>query len=136
MISLGDTLVVLAAGVLAGVVGTGGAIASLVSYPALLAIGLPALTANVTNIVALVALGPGAAVASRPELRGRGPWIRRAIPVTAAGGDGSGVAGGAGVAGAGAAGAGLGGEVGASSERATPTATVSANNAAAATTVG
>ncbi|WP_206337310.1 sulfite exporter TauE/SafE family protein [Streptomyces sp. Z26] len=75
-----------AAGVLAGLVGTAGGITSLVSYPALLAVGVPALAANVANIVAGVACWPGAALASRPELAGRGPWLRRWTPVAAAGG--------------------------------------------------
>ena len=74
------------AGVLAGVVGTAGGITSLVSYPALLWAGVPPLQANVVNIVALVACWPGSAVASRPELAGRGPWLRRWSVVAAAGG--------------------------------------------------
>jgi uncharacterized membrane protein YfcA len=77
MISASDVLVLLLAGVLAGTVGSAGAIASLVSYPVLLAVGLPALSANVTNIIAVAACWPGSALASRPELRGRGPWVRR-----------------------------------------------------------
>jgi hypothetical protein len=40
-----------AAGALAGTVGTAGGITSLVSYPALLAAGVPALPADVANIV-------------------------------------------------------------------------------------
>ena len=54
---------------LAGVVGTAGGITSLISYPALLAAGVPALAASVVNNVALVACWPGSALASRPELR-------------------------------------------------------------------
>ena len=75
----------LGAGVLAGVVGTAGGITSLISYPALLAVGLTALPASVTNIVALVACWPGSALASRPELAGRGPWLRRWAAVAVAG---------------------------------------------------
>ncbi len=63
-------VLVATAGVLAGIVGTAGGIASLISYPALLAVGVQALTANVANIVALVTCGPGAALVSRPELEG------------------------------------------------------------------
>lgn len=76
----------LAAGLAAGLVGTAGGITSLVSYPALLAVGLPPLPANVSNIVALVACGPGAGLASRPELTGQGSWLRRWAPVAALGG--------------------------------------------------
>jgi uncharacterized protein len=79
-------VLVAAAGVLAGIVGTAGGITSLISYPALLAVGVPALTANVANIVALVACGPGAALASRPELAGRADWVRRWSVAAAAGG--------------------------------------------------
>jgi len=74
-----------AAGTLAGTVGAAGGITSLISYPALLWAGVPALQANVANIVALVACWPGSAAASRPELAGTGRWLRRWIAVSAAG---------------------------------------------------
>jgi uncharacterized protein len=83
---ISQALILLAAGIVAGLVGTAGGITSLVSYPALLAVGIPALAANVTNIVALVTCAPGSALASRPELAGRGPWLRRWAPVAALGG--------------------------------------------------
>ncbi|MEV7802944.1 sulfite exporter TauE/SafE family protein [Microbispora sp. NPDC088329] len=86
MTGIGDAALLAAAGVLAGLVGTAGGITSLISYPALLAAGLPALAANVANIVALVACWPGSALASRPELRGTGPWLRRWVPLSALGG--------------------------------------------------
>jgi uncharacterized protein len=54
------------AGTLAGLVSTVASVASLVSYPVLLAIGLPPLAANVTNTVALLFTGVGAAAGSRP----------------------------------------------------------------------
>jgi uncharacterized protein len=79
-------MLVAGAGVLAGIVGTAGGITSLISYPALLVAGVPALTANVANIVALVTCGPGAALASRPELSGRVGWVRRWSLVAAVGG--------------------------------------------------
>lgn len=81
-----DVLLITAAGAVAGAVGSAGGITSLVSYPALLAAGVPALAANVANIVALVACWPGSALASRQELQGQAPWLRRWIWVTAAGG--------------------------------------------------
>ena len=86
MLSNADTALLVGAGVLAGIVGTAGGITSLVSYPALLAVGVPALPANVANIVALVACWPGSALASQPELVGRGAWLRRWGLVAAAGG--------------------------------------------------
>jgi uncharacterized membrane protein YfcA len=82
----GHLVVLLLAGVLAGVVGSAGGITSLISYPALLLVGIAALPATVTNSVALVACWPGSALSSRPELQGQAPWLRRWIPVVAAGG--------------------------------------------------
>ena len=79
-------LFLILAGALAGLVGTAGGITSLVSYPALLAVGMAPLQASVANLVALVACWPGAAAASQPELRGRGPWLRRWGMVAALGG--------------------------------------------------
>ena len=74
-----------AAGVVAGIVGTGGGITSLVSYPALLAVGLPPLAAAVANLVALVACWPGSALSSRRELTGSGRWLARSLPLAALG---------------------------------------------------
>jgi uncharacterized protein len=81
--------ILVVAGVFAGIAGSAGGVASLISYPALLAVGLHPLAANVTNSVALVGVWPGSALGSRPELRGRWPWLRRWIApmgVIAAGG--------------------------------------------------
>ncbi|GAA0997875.1 sulfite exporter TauE/SafE family protein [Acrocarpospora macrocephala] len=86
MTGLGEIALLAGAGLLAGVVGTAGGITSLISYPALLAVGLPALSANVANIVALVACWPGSALASQPELVGHGVWLRRWVPLSALGG--------------------------------------------------
>jgi hypothetical protein len=86
VIAVAQDALLVAAGVLAGIVGTAGGITSLISYPALLWVGIPALPATVANTVAIVACWPGSAAASRPELRGQGPWLRRWIPVAAAGG--------------------------------------------------
>jgi uncharacterized protein len=79
-------LFLVAAGALAGLVGTAGGITSLVSYPALLLAGLAPVQANVANLVALLACWPGSAVASQPELRGRGAWLRRWGVLAVAGG--------------------------------------------------
>ena len=62
-----------AMGVLAGVVSVVASLASLISYPALLAVGLPPLAANVTNTTALVFVGLGSAAGSRRELAGQRP---------------------------------------------------------------
>ena len=60
--------------------------ASLVSYPALLATGLGAVEANVTNTVALVFSSLGSVSASRPELRGQGRDVARLGAAAVAGG--------------------------------------------------
>jgi uncharacterized membrane protein YfcA len=64
------------AGVAAGLTGSIAGLASLISYPALLATGIPPVTANITNTVALVLNSVGSVSASRPELTGQ----RRRIP--------------------------------------------------------
>ena len=81
-----DLVALLAVGVLAGIVGTVASLASVVSYPALLALGLPPVSANVTNTVALMFTAVGAAAGSRPELAGQGRRVLRLGLVTAAGG--------------------------------------------------
>jgi uncharacterized membrane protein YfcA len=65
---LTTTLLLLLAGVLTGIVGYGAGLASVVSFPALLATGLPALTANVTNTVALIGSTVGGVSSARLEL--------------------------------------------------------------------
>lgn len=84
--TVGDDLFLIVAGAVAGVVGTSGGITSLVSYPALLAVGIAPLLATMTNVAALVVCLPGSALASRPELRGSGHWLARWALVAMAGG--------------------------------------------------
>ncbi|MFI5911955.1 sulfite exporter TauE/SafE family protein [Dactylosporangium sp. NPDC051541] len=83
--------VLLVAGVGGGLVGAVGGVASLVSYPALLAVGLPPVAANVTNSVGLVFSSVGSIAGSRTELAGQARRLRRLIAAAVAGG----VAGGA-----------------------------------------
>lgn len=72
------TLALLAlAGVGAGITGSTAGLASLASYPALLAIGLPPVIANITNTVALIGSSIGSVSGSRVELRGQGRDIKR-----------------------------------------------------------
>jgi uncharacterized membrane protein YfcA len=75
-----------AAGVLGGLTGSIAGLASVATYPALLLVGLPPVTANVTNTVALVFNGIGSVVGSRPELAGQEAWIKRIAPAAALGG--------------------------------------------------
>jgi uncharacterized protein len=69
------------AGVVAGVIGTGGGITTLVAYPSLLAVGIPPLAANVTNSVAMIGSGLGSASRAAPDITGQGAVIRRWVPV-------------------------------------------------------
>jgi uncharacterized protein len=70
------------AGIAAGVLGSGGGVSSLVSYPALLAAGIAPLPANVANLVAGVAIGPGSALSSRRELGETRALLVRLLPAT------------------------------------------------------
>jgi uncharacterized membrane protein YfcA len=81
-----EALVLLAAGTAGGIFSTVVAIASLVTYPVLLALGVPPLAANMTNTVALVFTGAGSVAASRPELAGQGRRVLRLGLFTALGG--------------------------------------------------
>jgi uncharacterized protein len=74
------------AGVGAGLTGSIAGLASLISYPALLAVGIPPVTANVTNTVALVLNSVGSVSASRPELVGQGRRLRRLAVAAVLGG--------------------------------------------------
>ena len=61
----GELLLLLGAGLVAGLTGSIAGLASLVSYPALLAVGLGPVAANVTNTVSLVFSSVGATLGSR-----------------------------------------------------------------------
>jgi uncharacterized membrane protein YfcA len=81
-----EALLLLAAGTLGGIFSTVVSIASLVTYPALLALGVPPLSANMTNTVSLVLTGAGSVLGSKPELAGQGRRVIRLGIVTALGG--------------------------------------------------
>ena len=74
------------AGLGAGLVGSVAGLASLISYPALLATGITPVTANVTNTVALVLSSVGSVSASGPELRGQRPRVLRLAAAAVLGG--------------------------------------------------
>ncbi|CAN5359753.1 sulfite exporter TauE/SafE family protein [soil metagenome] len=79
---LGVALAGLVAGTVNTIVGSG----SLVSFPALLAVGFPPLVANVSNSVGLVPGSVSGAVAYRRELSGqRARGLRLAVPAVAGG---------------------------------------------------
>lgn len=79
-------LLLLVAGVAGGLAGSIAGLASLTTYPALLAVGLSPITANVTNTVALVANSVGSISGSRPELVGQRTRVLRLGAVGLAGG--------------------------------------------------
>ncbi len=81
-----EVIVLLAAGTLGGIFSTVVSIASLVTYPVLLALGVPPLSANMTNTVSLVLTGAGSVASSRPELAGQGQRVLRLGIITALGG--------------------------------------------------
>jgi uncharacterized protein len=81
-----DAALLFAAGVAGGLTGSIAGLASLTTYPALLAVGIAPVPANVTNTVALVFNAIGSMWGSRPELKGQGPWLVRITPVAALGG--------------------------------------------------
>ena len=81
-----EVLALLAAGTLGGIFSTVVSIASLVTYPVLLALGVPPLSANMTNTVSLVLTGAGSVASSRPELAGQGRRVLRLGAITALGG--------------------------------------------------
>ncbi|RZS37904.1 hypothetical protein EV193_105464 [Herbihabitans rhizosphaerae] len=78
-------LLLTAAGVAAGLTGTIAGLASLFSYPALLATGLPPTAANVTNTVALAFGSLGVLPGSRRELTGQRAAVRHLGVACAAG---------------------------------------------------
>lgn len=81
-----DVTLLFAAGIGGGLAGSIAGLASLTTYPALLFIGLPPVTANITNTVTLVANAVGSVWGSRPELKGQGRWLLTVIPIAAVGG--------------------------------------------------
>jgi len=75
-------LAAVAAGLVNALAGGG----SLISFPALTAVGLAPLLANVTNTVALFPGYLGATLAQRRQLAGQGPRLRQLLPMAALGG--------------------------------------------------
>ncbi len=78
-VSAVEAVLLVVAGFGGGLSGSIAGLASLVSYPAPLAVGLPPVSANVTNTVALVCSSAGSITGSRPELRGRKAFVRPLI---------------------------------------------------------
>ncbi|MFN3007346.1 sulfite exporter TauE/SafE family protein [Mycolicibacterium wolinskyi] len=81
-----DIALLFVAGIAGGLAGSIAGLASVATYPALLLVGLPPVTANVTNTVAMVFNGIGSVWGSRPELAGQGAWLKRVVPIAVIGG--------------------------------------------------
>lgn len=69
--SITSSLLILLAGIGAGFVGYAVGASSLVSYPALLAFGIPPVLANASNTVGVVGTGIGGVMGARKELKGQ-----------------------------------------------------------------
>jgi uncharacterized membrane protein YfcA len=78
-----DMALLVVAGLVAGAVNAAAGGGSLISFPALLAVGYPSIAANVTNAVALLPGYLGGSLAYRAELEGQRPRVR-ALGVTSA----------------------------------------------------
>jgi uncharacterized protein len=81
-----EVLLLVAAGIGGGLAGSIAGLASVSTYPALLLVGLPPVTANIANTVALVFNGVGSVWGSLPELRGQTRVLKQLLPVCVAGG--------------------------------------------------
>jgi uncharacterized membrane protein YfcA len=81
-----EALAVLLGGVWAGTINTVVGSGTLVSFPILVAVGLPPVTANVSNTIGLVPGSLTGAWGYRRELRGQGHRLRWLMPATTLGG--------------------------------------------------
>jgi hypothetical protein len=82
----GHAVLLVLGGFGAGLTGSMAGLASLASYPALLAVGIPPIAANVTNTVALLANTVGTAASTQRELSGHRNRLIRLSVFAAAGG--------------------------------------------------
>jgi uncharacterized membrane protein YfcA len=78
--TLGQALILAAAGLVAGTASAMAGGASILTFPVLLAMGVPALPANVTNSVGLTPIVIGTALGAIPELRPQGERIVALMP--------------------------------------------------------
>ena len=83
---LSHAVLILLAGMAAGVINTVVGSGTLVTFPTLLAFGYPQVTANVSNTLGLVAGGLSGTFGYRSELRGLSTVLRRLAPMSFLGG--------------------------------------------------
>lgn len=81
-----ELLLLMLAGVGAGIVNALAGGGTLITFPALVAAGVPMVAANVTNTVALCPGYFGATLAQANDLRGQGPRLRVLLPMSVVGG--------------------------------------------------
>lgn len=81
-----EALAVLLAGIGAGTINTVVGSGTLITFPTLLAVGLPPVTANVSNSIGLVPGSLAGVWGYRRELRGQGHRLRWLMPATTIGG--------------------------------------------------
>ncbi|MBW3090983.1 sulfite exporter TauE/SafE family protein [Bifidobacterium miconisargentati] len=84
--SIVSLLLILLAGIGAGFVGYAVGASSLVSYPALLAFGIPPVLANASNTVGVVGTGIGGVMGARRELKGQSLRVITYVTIGAIGG--------------------------------------------------
>lgn len=80
-----EILIVVVAGVWAGGINTVVGSGTLVTFPTLLALGVPPVTANMSNSLGLVAGGITGTWGYLPELRGAGRFVARLVPMSLVG---------------------------------------------------
>jgi uncharacterized membrane protein YfcA len=80
-----DLAALVVAGVAAGAINTIAGAGSLITFPLLVAIGIPPLAANVTNDIGVLPGNISGAVGFRRELVGQGPRLRMLLPIAAVG---------------------------------------------------
>lgn len=80
-----EALLVVATGLGAGVLSSTVGVASLLSFPVLVALGLPPVVANVSNTLGLIPGGLGGVIGYRAEVRAAGPIARVIVLVCALG---------------------------------------------------
>ena len=84
--SLGDALLIMIAGMAAGMINTVVGSGSLITFPTLIALGYPPVLANVSNNIGLVPGAISGAIGYRRELLGQRERLLRLVPASAIGG--------------------------------------------------
>lgn len=80
--SVGEALLVVLAGIGAGTINTIVGSGTLITFPTLLLLGVPPVTANVSNNIGLVSGSITGSIGYRRELQGMGAELRRYVPMS------------------------------------------------------